>query len=401
MSAGALWQFRAATATGDLVEGQLNAGTRQEAMEELRRRALVPVHLASGETSVRAMRPWRGSRDDALATAVRALASLVSGGATLERALRFAAAHAGHPEVAAAFDAVRTDVLAGQSLATAMRARTELFGALAPALVRAGEEGGSLAPALERLANQLDAARELRVRLQGALLYPALLGVIAGAGVLVLLGFVVPRFVAMLDASGAVLPLSTRILVGASRWVTRFGPIAVVLALLGVAAGRWAIRAEGTRARWHAWRLRLPLAGAVELDICTARFARSLGILLEGGTPLLGAARIARTAVPNEHLGSALDAAIARVERGTRVAEALDGLLPPLAVQLLAVGEESASLGSAAGRVADTLEAGVQRSLQQAVGVLEPALIVLFGGLVGFIALAMLQAIYSINATLP
>jgi type II secretory pathway component PulF len=386
---------------GDLVDGIVQATTQQEAIEELRRRALVPVTLSAGDQTPAAGGRWRVSRADALATAVRTLAALVSGGASLERALRFAATQGGHPDVAATLDGVRTDVLAGQSLASAFRSRTALFGTLAPALVRAGEESGTLDSALGRLADHLEAARELRARLQGALLYPALLGVIAGLGVLVLLGFVVPRFVAMLDAAGAALPLSTRILVGTSAWVTRFGIAAVVAVALAAIVIRWRLRDPDVRMRWHALRLRVPLAGRLELEAWTGRFARTLGVLLDGGTPLLTALRISRDGIPNESLGRRLDQAISRVERGERLAAALDGILPAIAVQLLAIGEESASLGAAAARVADTLELGVQRSLRQAVGLLEPALIVAFGGLVGFIALAMLQAIYSINASLP
>ncbi|MBK8247719.1 MAG: type II secretion system F family protein [Gemmatimonadetes bacterium] len=401
MTAAARWSYRAATQAGDVIEGVVQAGSQQEAMEELRRRALVPVAIHAGPVDRRSGRRWHGSRRDAVATAVRTLATMVAGGATLERSLQFSSTHAGHPDVAAALGEVRADVLAGHTLATALERRSALFGSLAPALVRAGEASGSLGASLERLADQLDAERDLRARLQGALLYPALLGVIAGLGVLVLLGFVVPRFVAMLDAAGAALPLSTRILVTTSAWVTRAGPVLLVAAGLGTIALRWFARGDDARLRWHGARLRLPLAGRIDLEVSSARFARTLGVLLDGGTPLLGALRMARDAVPNEFLARGIDGAIARVERGARLADALEGLLPPIAVQLLAVGEEGASLGPAAGRAADTLDGGVQRTLRQAVGLLEPLLIVVFGGLVGFIALAMLQAIYSINATLP
>ena len=131
----------------------------------------------------------------------------------------------------------------------------------------------------------------------------------------------------------------------------------------------------------------------------TARFCRPLGALLQGGAPLLSSLRISREGVANAALGSRIDAAIARVERGERIAAAFDGVFPPLATQLLAVGEESASLALMATRVADTYDVEVQRGLRTLVSFVEPLAIVLFGGLVGFIALAMLQAMYSINAS--
>jgi type II secretory pathway component PulF len=368
-------------------------------MAELRRRALVPVALSARAPARRVF--VRSSPADAVAASIRMLATMVGGGASLERALRFAAEHAGHDDVRAALVAVRGQVLNGRSLGESLREHSGLFGTLAPAMVRSGEESGALDAALTRLADSLDAARDVRDRLRAALLYPALLGGVAGIGVLVLLAFVVPRFVAMLDVAGAELPLSTRVLVAGSSMLLRFGAPLVVLGALGIVAIRWRLQDPAARARFHAWRLTLPLAGRIELENWTARFSRALGILLEGGTPLLGSLRIATEGVGNLAIGQQLADATTRVARGERLATSLEGVLPPLAVQLLAVGEEGAALGEASRRVADAFEGSVQRSLRQAVGLLEPALIVTFGGLVGFVALAMLQAIYSINASLP
>lgn len=395
------WQYRAATAAGAMVEGQLSAPSQHEAIAELRRQSLVPMSLVAGEETVAGGRGGRtfGSREDALATSVRTLAALVSGGASLDRALQFASAHAGDPRIAAVLAGTRADIMAGQSLSASWRRHEATVGNLAIAMARTGEESGALGPALERLADHLDEARELRSRMRGALLYPAVLGLAASVGVVILLGFVVPRFVDMLGAAGASLPMSTRILVAASDVATRAGWIMLLLGAAGAAWGRWWLRDPAHRARWHGARLRLPLAGAIEWRLWTARFARTLGTLLEGGTPMLASLRIAREGVANISLGVRLDAAVQRVQRGDRLAAALEGVVPPLAVQLLAVGEESATLPAMASRVADAFDADVQRALRHAVGLLEPVLIVLFGGLVGFIALAMLQAMYSINAS--
>jgi type II secretory pathway component PulF len=150
--------------------------------------------------------------------------------------------------------------------------------------------------------------------------------------------------------------------------------------------------------RWHGARLGWPVAGPLERAVATARFARAFGILLRGGSGVLAALRVAREAVTNGALGERLDAAAQAVERGEPVSAALDGVLPPLATQLLAVGEESGSLDAMALRVADTYDAESARALRSLVALVEPVLIVAFGGLVGFVALAMLQAVYSINA---
>ncbi|MBC7897221.1 MAG: type II secretion system F family protein, partial [Cytophagaceae bacterium] len=306
-----------------------------------------------------------------------------------------------HPVVSDALSGVRRDVQSGQALATALRARREVFGSLAPAMVRAGEESGTLDAALDRLADHLERGRALRAQLRDALLYPALLAFVAGTGVLVLLTFVVPRFVAMLSDVGGTLPWTTRCLVFASRalagyWWLWLGAAVALAAVVGM----W-LRDPANRTRWDAARLSMPVVGRLEWLAWTGRFTRTLAALLTGGTPVLTALRQARESVDNASLGAQLDAAIARVERGDRLAASLDRVLPPLTTQLLAVGEESGSLDAMATRAADSCDLEVQRGIRRLVGLVEPVLIVLFGGLVGFVALAMLQAIYSINASVP
>ena len=393
------FRYRAATPAGELVEGVVSAENERFALEELRRQTLVPVAIEADRGSG-TRRPRLGaSRASAVATAMRTMAALAGGGAPLTRALDFAQRHAEPPDVADALAAVRDEVQSGQSLSAALGARTDLFGALAPAMVRAGEESGTLDTALTRLADVFDRARDLRAQLLGALLYPALLALVAGVGVVVLLGFVVPRFVAMLAETGGTLPRSTRLLVAASHLVTAYWwAWTGVVAISVMAALAW-MRNSANRRRWHNARLAWPVTGTLETRTWTARFCRSLGALLQGGAPLLLALRIARQGVANAALGARIDAAIARVQRGDRIAAAFDGVFPPLATQLLAVGEESASLDAMAARVADTYDAEVQRGLRTLVNLVEPVAIVLFGGLVGFIALAMLQAMYSINAS--
>lgn len=395
------FRYRAATSSGQLVEGVVRATSEGLALEQLRRQTLFPVSIAVASDGPSHGSWWRGSRGDAVASAFRTMATLLGGGATLDRVLDFTARHAAHSVVRAAMDAVRRDVQSGQSLASAFRSRPEVFGSLAPAMVRAGEESGTLDTALERLAEHLERGRALRAQLRDALLYPALLAIVAGTGVLVLLTFVVPRFVAMLSDVGGTLPWTTRALVFASRavagywWLWLGGALAVTAGVVS-----W-LRDPTNRTRWHAARLSMPIVGHLEWLAWTGRFTRTLAALLHGGAPVLTALRLARESVDNASLGGQIDAAIARVERGDRLAVSLDRVLPPLTMQLLAVGEESGSLDAMAARAADSCDIEVQRGLRRLVGLVEPALIVLFGGLVGFVALAMLQAIYSINASVP
>ena len=398
------YRYRAATLAGEVVEGVVQAENPRAAIDELRRQTLVPVAVEPMNTR-RALwltlwTRWRsrGNRDDALAVGTRTIAAMLSGGATLDRALAFAAAHAGHPDVGEALADLRRQVQQGGTLSSAMRERPAVFGGLAPAVTRAGEESGTLDVALSRLADHFDRVRDLRGQLRAALWYPALMGIVSGVGVVVLLTFVVPRFVGMLAESGGTLPTSTRLLVSMSAAVTGSWWALLALGALAWILVRGWLHEAGNRRRWHGHRLRWPVWGALERAVATARFARAFGTMLESGAGVLASLRIAREAVSNLSLGSAVDDAARAIERGVRVADSLEGALPPLAVQLLAVGEESGTLAAMSLRIADTYDGEVQRSLRTLVAMVEPMLIVAFGGVVGFVALAMLQAIYSINA---
>jgi general secretion pathway protein F len=397
------FRYRAATAAGDVIEGVLQAPTPRAAIDELRRQTLVPVSVEPVEraAATRQAPQWLGGqrRDDALATATRTMATMLAGGATLERALRFAADHAATGELRDALSAVRQDVQRGETLATALRTRVATFGTLAPAVVRAGEESGTLDDALARLADHVERTRDLRAQLRAALLYPALMGLVAGAGMLVLLTFVVPRFVALLNDTGGTLPVSTRLLIAGSGVVTHWWWLWLALGAVAIVGGRGWLQQPGNRARWHAARLGWPVVGTLERGVATARFARAFGTLLHGGSGILASLRVAREAVDNVALSTRLAGCERAVERGEPLAASLEGVLPPLATQLLAVGEESGALDSMALRVADTFDAESQRTLRSLVALVEPLLIVVFGALVGFVALAMLQAIYSINAS--
>jgi len=397
------YRYRAATPDGRVVDGVLEAASPLAAIDALRQQTLVPVSVEPttrdkpGGASVGWLTP--GRRDDALAAATRTIATLLAGGATLDRALRFAAEHAGTPALSEALQGVRADVQRGATLASALHERQATFGAFAAAIVRSGEEGGSLDEALSLLADQVERSRELRAQLRTALWYPALLGTVAGLGVIVLLAIVVPRFVSMLGVTGGTLPTSTRLLVLLSALVTQgWWILLLAFGLIVVGARAW-LEAPGHRERLHRARLRWPVTGGLERTIAAARYCRSFGLLLQGGSGVLSAMRVARQGVQNLSLGSALDSAAIAVERGEGVAHSLDAALPPLATQLLAVGEESGTLDAMALRVADTFDAEAQRALRSLVGLVEPLLIVVFGGVVGFVALAMLQAMYSINAT--
>jgi general secretion pathway protein F len=393
------YRYRAATTEGQVIEGVLQAPSRQTVLETLHRQRLYPVavdELGTGRGHGRGSR--LGTRT-ALTLWARNTATLLAAGLPLDRALAFTAEHLGNDRVRDAIRRVRREVQTGASLADSLAAQPGVFTPIFPAMISAGEATGQLDVVFERLGEHLEEGAELRSQVRSALIYPALMAVVAGIGVLVLLGFVVPRFTAILQEVGGTLPVSTRLLVAASgvltRWWWLWLPLLIACAYLLVAAAR----RPDVRRSWHRKRLQWPWVGDLELKYMTAQFTRTLGLLLRSGLPILPALRIARSALGNVFLREGIERASASVGEGGALAPSLSESLPPLAVQMLAVGEESGRLDELCLRVADTYDGEVRRAIRTAVALIEPAMIILFGGLVGFVALAMLQAIYSINTS--
>src|SRR5437870_145479 len=373
------FRYRAATADGQVVEGLVHAPSRQSVLEELRRQRLYPVTVDESTPAAAARVERRLGRRAAVTLWTRNAATLLGAGVPLDRALAFTAQYASHTGLAETVRQVRRAVQGGSSLADALARHPRYFDPLFVTMVSAGEASGALDVVFARLSEHLEESAELRSQVLSALLYPALMAVVATIGVIVLLGFVIPRFAAILSDVGGTLPLSTRLLLGASALLTKVWWLWLLLGATAAYLIPSALARPETRRRWHAARLAWPWIGDIELKYSTARFAR--------------------TPATNLVVQESVDRAAAALTEGSALAPSLAGTLPPLALQMIAVGEESGRLEELCLRVADTYDGEVRRALRTGVALLEPALILAFGALVGFVALAMLQAIYGINLT--
>lgn len=393
------FRYRAATAQGRILEGFVEAPTRNKAIDELRGQRLYPVAVeVANPTRSGTGRRWPFSgRHAAVAVWSRDVATLLGAGLPLDRALGVTAEHTTHEGLTEIVRDVRRSVQGGAGLAEALTRHPRYFPSVMVAMISAGEAGGALETVFEQLAEHLEEAMELRSQIRSALLYPALMAVVASIGVAILLLLVVPRFSAMLEEVGGQLPLTTRILVAGSQALVGFWWLWLGMgAGVGYAAFR-ALHRRDLRRRWHEMRLRLPWVGDLEAKYGAARFTRTLGILLRSGVAIVPAIEIARNAIGNEYLGRGVERAAQAVAQGNPLAAALSGTLPPMAVQMIAIGEESGRLEELCLRAAGTYDGEVRRALRTTVSLIEPTMILIFGALVGFVALAMLQAIYSIN----
>jgi general secretion pathway protein F len=390
------YRYEATRPDGATVCGVLEAGSGPEAAALLSSRGLYPLTVAPGTGTESWWRRARRPSVRAVANVFQGLAALVEAGVPLDQAIH-AAERGAQGTLAQTLQRVGTRVREGQSLGSALASEPGAFSGVTIGLVRAGERGVGLAAALAQTAAQLERESEGQARVRAALAYPLLLAVVGSLTVAVIVLFVVPRFAALLGDLGQTLPPATRILLAGSDILRRFGIGLAIGTIIGAVAAQRFIGHH--RVAWHAWLLTVPVAGSIRHALATARVARTLGALLGTGTPALVALAIARDAAGDAAVAARLGAARDRVAEGAGLTAALEGTaaLAPGALQLARIGEGSGRLPYLLLRAADLEERDAERRLRMLVGLLEPALIIAFAGLVAFVAAALLQAVYAVR----
>jgi general secretion pathway protein F len=353
---------------------------------------------------------WRGPADAGvgrgqalskqdLTDVTRELSLMLGAGQDLDRALRFLLQSAVRPRLRKSLERIRDAVRDGAPLASAMALQPRSFPRLYVGLVRAGEAGGTLAATLDQTASLLERERALAANIQSALIYPAMLVLVAIASVALLLTQVLPQFVPLFEQNAAALPGPTQALITAGDLVSAYG-IAGLLALLlaGLLLRVALLRNSAFRTMWDRWLLRLPVIGALAQEVLAARFTRTLGTLLTNGVALVGALAIARETLGNLAAVAALDRATLEVKGGGSLARALapEGVFPQRTVHLLQLGEE-AELGPMALRAAEIHEEKSRVGLQRLVSLLVPVITIVMGAVVAGIVSALLLAMLSLN----
>ncbi len=390
-----LYRYQAARADGAIVRGLLEAPSSGEASGALLERGLHPLQLTLTDAA-EGRRSAAGRRE--LAIVFRSIAALVSAGVPVERAVAAseAVARGALREVLAE---CRGQLRAGRSVAQALEGARGVVPALVTGMLRAGERGGQLGRALEQVATHLEQEADLRARVQQALAYPLLLLVAGTASVLMIGTLVVPKFASVLADIGEELPASTRMLLASSSFISSHGLLLAAFAAAAAwALGSWIRKPEGGLS-WDRLLLSTPVVGTVRHTLATARVSRALSGMLHSAMPMLPALDAARDAAGDRAVAERLGRARERVAEGQALTSALERerALSGSALQLFAVGESSGQLATMSGRAGDLAAQEAERGLHTLVGLLEPALVVLFGGLVAFVAAALLQAVYSIR----
>ena len=392
------------------MEGASHAGV----IAHLQSTGLIPIRAtevvaagAGGTITVAARQPSankstlfakaRISQDD-LGILTRELATLLKAGLPLDRSMEILIGLAEKPAVAELLVAIRNDVRGGASLSKALDPHRDVFTRFYVNMVKAGEVGGALGNVLMRLADHMERSKELRDSVVSALIYPVILFTVAVASVLILVIFVVPQFRQIFDQSGKALPFATDVVLTIGIFMRHNWPILFAgLALVGWLFMR-SLANPVSRAKWDVKFLRWPVMGKLIAKMEMARFARSLATLLQNGVPLLAALSILKDTLGNAVFRDAVELVARDLKEGRGMAKPMNeaNVFPKLAVQMIAVGEETGKLDEMLFQVADVYDREVAAAVKRALALIEPVMIIGLALLIGGIIMSLLVAMFDL-----
>lgn len=394
------YDYRAQDRQGRPCKGRQEADSPGHARQLLRERGLMPsqvqaasAHVAPGRVALVGM-----SASD-LALLTLQLSTLVQAGLPLEQALQAVVQQSQKRRVASLLSQVRDRVMEGQPLASALGTFPRAFPDVFRATVAAGERSGHLGQVLEQLATYTEARQASRQKIQLALVYPALLMFACVAIVGFLLGYVVPDVVKIFVDSGQPLPWLTQALIAFSQGLRAYGLVLFVVLAGVVTLIRWSLRQPRWRWHWHRLALHLPLIGSVFRAMEAARFASTLAILGKSAVPLVDALSIAAAVIGNATIRSRMSEVARSVREGGTLTRGLEasGDIPPLMLHMIASGERAGELDTMLARAAEQQERSLAARIALVVSLFEPAMLVVMGGVVLLIVMAILLPILSLN----
>lgn len=394
--------YRARGTDGRARSGEMIGESKAAVASQLRQAGLTVLDV-DAKRRARSASEWfeqaQGVPAREVTVLARQLATMISSGLSLVRALHVLQEQTEHKLLRRTVAAVRDDVTAGLAFSQALAKHPRIFNDLFVAMVRAGETGGNLDEVLERVANQLEKDDSLRRTVRAAMVYPALIAVFA---VLVLVGmvlFIIPVFADMYRDLGGELPALTRFMIGLSdamrtHWYAFLAaPIALAFLFL-----RWK-RSDAGRKTWDRMKLRMPFRiGGVVRKIAVARFARTLGTLTASGVPIIQALRITALTAGNRVISDPIDGVVERVKEGQPLALPLaaTGVFPPMVTHMLAVGEETGAMDRMLHKLADYYDDEVAAQLKSLTSLIEPIMMMLVGAIVGLVVISLYLPMFGI-----
>ena len=398
-----LFNYKAVSPDGDVIEGELEASSRQAVVDRLHAQGHVPIKAEPRRRSIASpsalsdlLQPRNVTKKD-VGLLTRELATLLQAGLPLDRALTILIDLMRPGPVRVLVEGLREKVRGGATLADAMQSEPEAFANFYVGMVRAGEAGGALDEVLARLAETMERAHALRENVKGALRYPAMVVILAVVSVFILMTAVIPEFRPLFEEAGAALPLSSQVIIAVSDFLQVYWWAFVLLALAAGIGLRQHNRTPEGRLRWDGWVSQSPIFGDLIIKVEIARFSRTLGTLLGNGVSVLNALSMTIETLENRAIATAVARVQGSLAKGEGLADPLaeTGVVPGLALQLMRVGEETGRLDEMLLRTADIYDDEVQRTIQRMLSLLVPLVTIALGILIAAIIGSMMAAILS------
>jgi len=394
------YEYEAIDAKGKTKKGIISADSAKAARRDLKAKQLVPLQVK--ETRQKAKTAAKSGslshKDRTLIT--RQLATLVGAASPIEQALGTIANQSDKPAIKQVLLAVRGDVLEGQKFSTALERQPKSFDPLYCSLVASGEGAGSLPQVLERLAEHMEKVRAMRNKVQTALIYPAVLTVVAIGVVIGLMTFVVPKVATQFESMGQELPGLTRFMISASDAIAAYGIFVAIGLFAMIALFGYQMRQKAFRRRVHATMLKLPLAGRLLREMSAANFARTMSTLVSSGVPVVGSLAATQSTISNDVVKEAVGHITTDVREGKSLSVAMRraNIFPAMLTYMVASGENSGTLPELLAKSADYLESEFESFTNAMLSLLEPVIIVIMGGVVATIVLSILMPILQLNS---
>ena len=408
------FSYRARNAQGGLVEGVLNVADRSVAIRQIEQQNCVPIRIVA----VAAAPPATNGKAPAAVTATpthnlkiphgqlliftEQLGHLLHAGMTLDESLGVLEKRLKHARVQQMTKALHQALIDGRSFSQALREFPRIFPALYVSMVGAGEASGALPEILSRLVQHLMQAKNLRDRVQQALIYPAFLALAGAALITIFITFMVPQLTTFMSQIGGALPLPTRILLAANRIIVGYWWVFVLLVIGAMVAFRAFVRTDEGRMTWDRFRLAIPGYGRIRLHQYYAQFSRTLGTLMENGIPLLKALDLVTEIASNKYLEAKLAEVRKAVIDGANLSSALakEQLFPELFTDMMAVGEQTGHFARTMQTIADVYERELDRTVNVISTLIPPVIIVLIAIVVGFVVYSILSAVFEMTHSL-
>ena len=400
--------YKATDSSGKVLNGSLEAEGEKGVVTELHDMGFIPIRIALSKGSGKRLDVdiskqissfLKGVSSKDILAFTQDLSTLLESGLPVDRALSILIEAAEKEKVKEVVGDILKTVQGGGYLSDAMAKHPKVFSTFYVNMVKAGEAGGVLESVLGRLGAFLESSQELKDYIKSALVYPLFLVFVGGASIIILLTFVIPKFSVIFSDMGQEIPFTTRFLLDLSEvlrsywWVILGGLGAIVFFL------RRYFSTRAGRLRLDRNKLSFPVVGGLVRKIEVARFARTLGTLTKSGVPILQALVLVKDIIGNRVIAKSMEEVYDKVKEGDKLSKPLSdsGIFPSLAIQMITVGEETGRLDSMLLRVAENYEKMVKDTVKRFISLLEPAMILAMGLVVGFVVISMLMAIFSMN----